>query len=97
MRISDWSSDVCSSDLVDRVEALRTGAALHPRQCAALGRAQPLIGQRQMINLCLHDPGDLSVTLGAAPDLSFRPQRMLAQFVNGRMVVARGLVGQWQV
>src|SRR3546814_19857559 len=40
MRISDWSSDVCSSDLVDPER--RTAAALVlPDLCAGLGRTGP--------------------------------------------------------
>src|SRR3546814_4339135 len=68
MRISDWSSDVCYSDL-----------------------------ERQMVHLRLHDPGDLSVPLGAAPDLAFRPERMLAQFFDRRMIVVGDQVGKRKV
>src|SRR3546814_1827800 len=32
MRISDWSSDVCSSDLLDRREGAVVEIGLHPRQ-----------------------------------------------------------------
>src|SRR3546814_17460474 len=34
MRISDWSSDVCSSDLVTTIEGLGTPERLHPMQAA---------------------------------------------------------------
>src|SRR3546814_3423097 len=38
MRISDWSSDVCSSDLRDRGDPHRLGGAHHPtRDLAAIG------------------------------------------------------------
>src|SRR3546814_9600544 len=89
MRISDWSSDVCSSDLqcVDAVERLRSRRHLHHRERAALCRAQTFVGEREMIDLRFHDPGNLAVPLGAAPDLAFRPERMLAQFFDRRMIV----------
>src|SRR3546814_6871674 len=41
MRISDWSSDVCSSDLPDRRRALRALSAL---QCLRLGRKGAAFG-----------------------------------------------------
>src|SRR3546814_18027996 len=113
MRISDWSSDVCSSDLlsiglrdarlvgdgdhshpaaenaqrVDAIERLRSCRDLHHGKRASLRRAKPLIGERQMVDLRLHDAGDLAMTLGAAPDLAFGPKRMLAQFFDRRMIV----------
>jgi hypothetical protein len=46
-----------------------------------------------VIDLRLHDAGDLAVPLRAAPDLALRPHRQFAQLVNGRMIVARDLVG----
>src|SRR3546814_17798999 len=36
MRISDWSSDVCSSDLVDRERALRLALAIECIHCYSL-------------------------------------------------------------
>src|SRR3546814_7746124 len=44
MRISDWSSDVCSSDLVDREDA--TGGAVLGRHVAD----RSAIGQRQVLH-----------------------------------------------
>src|SRR3546814_11257447 len=35
MRISDWSSDVCSSDLIDRQSDRRAGGRSNTRQAAA--------------------------------------------------------------
>jgi len=40
-----------------------------------------------MVDLRFHDPGDLSVPLGAAPDVTFGPERMLPQFFDRRMIV----------
>src|SRR3546814_6701459 len=37
MRISDWSSDVCSSDLVDQVADLQPGCRLHALVAAVAG------------------------------------------------------------
>src|SRR3546814_8164353 len=50
-----------------------------------------------MVDLRLHDPGDLAVTLGAAPDLAFGPERMLTQFLDRGMIVVGDLVGQGKV
>src|SRR3546814_17474445 len=46
MRISDWSSDVCSSDLLDKSAGQRVlgpVAATGQRQCAAKGQAGRLV------------------------------------------------------
>src|SRR3546814_9768551 len=65
MRISDWSSDVCSSDLLadDAVD----GAGGHPQRHVAVGvhRAEPLV-----------DPGELDGGCGvhgSAPRRAFTP------------------------
>ncbi len=50
-----------------------------------------------MVDLGLHDAGDLAVPLRAAPHLTFRPQGMLAQFVDGGVVIGLHLIGQWQI
>src|SRR3546814_11251668 len=104
VRISDWSSYVCSSDLaaenaqrVDAIERLRSCRDLHHGKRASLRRAKPLIGERQMVDLRLHDAGDLAMTLGAAPDLAFGPERMLAQFFDRRMIVIGDQVGEREV
>src|SRR3546814_20604015 len=48
MRISDWSSDVCSSDLVVRYnDTCRSGRAISvDKHAAALGRIAQCIGQQ---------------------------------------------------
>src|SRR3546814_7421606 len=101
MRISDWSSDVCSSDLqpqcVDRVERLRAAGHLHHREGPPLGRALAAELQRQMVDLRLHDAGDLAVPFGTAPHHRFRPQGMLAQLMDCRMIVTLDLIGQRQI
>ena len=38
-----------------------------------------------MVDLGLHDAGDLAVTFRAAPDMSFRPHRMGAKFGDGAL------------
>src|SRR5688572_7184295 len=50
-----------------------------------------------MINLRLHDAGDLTVALRAAPDLPLRPHRQLAQFMHRRMIISPDLVRKRQV
>src|SRR3546814_9914065 len=57
MRISDWSSDVCASDLAARLLPLRPGA--HRRRPEVLrGR-----GTRRHDRAGRHDPGDLRILL----------------------------------
>lgn len=50
---------------VDAVERLRASADLHHRQRSALGRAQALVGERQVIDLGLHNARDLAVPFRA--------------------------------
>ena len=55
---------------VHGVEALRAAGYLHHGQGAALGRPDAGHFKRQMVNLRLHDTGNLTVAFRAAPDLS---------------------------
>ena len=50
-----------------------------------------------MVDLRLHDSGDLAMTLGAAPDMTFGPERMLAKFLDRRMIVIGDQVGEREV
>ena len=50
-----------------------------------------------MIDLRLHDAGDLAVALRTAPDLPLRPHRQLAQLMHRGVVVAPDLVRERQV
>src|SRR3546814_6733048 len=50
-----------------------------------------------MVDLRLHDAGDLAVALGAAPDVTFGPERMLPQFLDRRMIVIGDEVGKRKV
>ena len=72
---------------VDGVERLRTGADLHDCKRSALCRAQSLVGKRQVVDLRLHDTGNLAVAFRAAPDLPFRPERVFAKLLHRGMVV----------
>src|SRR3546814_8799284 len=57
MRISDWSSDVCSSDLRDSGDG---DAALFPREIDADLGQRERVAERDEIGgaFCGHDPGD---------------------------------------
>src|SRR3546814_9392194 len=44
MRISDWSSDVCSSDLTTVIFIAITKAAFHPRRSSPIDSAAPAAG-----------------------------------------------------
>src|SRR3546814_10341866 len=60
MRISDWSSDVCSSDLhrrADRFAALQISAS-HIEQHAAGENQEHNAGRRGCAGLPLHAPGE---------------------------------------
>src|SRR3546814_2240170 len=63
MRISDWSSDVCSSDLV---------AAHHPR---CVHRARAFRGISQVAGLGPEHPLDATEKAGGAWDISDRARR----------------------
>src|SRR3546814_9168989 len=65
MRISDWSSDVCSSDLADGGKALAMSAAVLPLHEQALGGSDQ--GSEPAI-----EPGRRS---GAQPGGAFLPHR----------------------
>ena len=82
---------------VHGVEALRAARDLHDGERAALRRPHRAEAERQVVDLRLHQPGDLAVALGAAPDHALGPDRVLAQLVDRRMVVAGDLVGKRQV
>src|SRR3546814_5765975 len=82
---------------VDAVERLRSRRDLHHRERATLRWTQPLISERKMIDLRLHDAGDLAMAFGTAPDLAFGPDGMLPQLLDRRMIVVGDLVGQGKV
>src|SRR3546814_11313895 len=48
MRISDWSSDVCSSDLLSR---LLSRTARRTELCSAAGRHRPLDGEELLLDM----------------------------------------------
>ena len=50
-----------------------------------------------MINLRLHDTGDLAVALRAAPDLPLLLSSTVAQLADGRVVVSPDLIRKRQV
>ena len=82
---------------VDGVEALRPARHLHHRQGAALGRAQAAQAERQMVDLQLHQAGDLAMPFRTAPDHALRPEGVLAQLAHRRVVVVAGRARQGQV
>src|SRR3546814_12453979 len=64
MRISDWSSDVCSSDL-DTVDAnTRLGFVIDARDFAVAARMLTLLGQRE-IRLLTNNPAKVAGLEGA--------------------------------
>src|SRR3546814_7805802 len=63
MRISDWSSDVCSSDLADAY--MRAGGAYYPKLQLAVPFT-PVPGPR----LLLRDPGQAAALIAAAETLT---------------------------
>src|SRR3546814_16237472 len=50
-----------------------------------------------MVDLRLHDDVDLDVPFGTAPHHRFRPQGMLAQLMDCRMIATLDLIGQRQI
>lgn len=76
---------------------MRSARNLHDRERAPLGRSQaaPLSGRWSIC--AFNRPGDGAVALGAAPDLAFRPQGLVAQLTCGRVVIALDLIGKRQL
>src|SRR3546814_9576935 len=60
MRISDWSSDLCSSDLVGRLEL---GREVEPVLIVGAGQVVHLVQQRHLVAV-----GDLAAVGGRAGD-----------------------------
>src|SRR3546814_5747256 len=80
MRISDWSSDVCSSDLRELV--LAAGLAHHARAgaVAAVGRAEAGGEEEDAVRVAMHQAGRLGVVVLAQGIVSLagRTQVLLA-------------------
>src|SRR3546814_5940666 len=73
MRISDWSSDVCSSDLVDRLVIGR------------MDTKRPFVGREQFDNLfqvALHGPREVGPRLKEVLEIRRRPGEILARAVH---------------
>src|SRR3546814_2711429 len=91
MRISDWSSDVCSSDLIDRqllaggIEAGR--ARLHRQQRALAGAIEPDLVQAPWRAGRLQRLGDLERLKGRVA-----ADQRLAQRAGGRAQVLPALI-----
>src|SRR3546814_3622995 len=70
MRISDWSSDVCSSDLHELARMGRVGQAVDDRHRRVLGHlAQPLVApgaQHDRVDVAGQHPGRVGDGLAAA-------------------------------
>src|SRR3546814_2506214 len=91
MRISDWSSDVCSSDLQQRLGALyRFG-----RQAAA-GLAQHRQGERRQHRAAVERArGAADEVVGETEEGRIAVRRLLAQQEIGR-AACRARVGQYE-
>src|SRR3546814_7099672 len=78
MRISDWSSDVCSSDLTGLLDVLKEAALdtglLEAFETSASRVALPKTALDQRLLLCLYGLGTnagLKRIAGATPDVSY--------------------------
>src|SRR3546814_6071163 len=85
MRISDWSSDVCSSDLAFGIQAEQRIFVVAERGIDLLPvfRQQPAHGQRK--DLFFHDPHVTPVEFGILPDQglnSRQPRRVAGRFLE---------------
>src|SRR3546814_12104618 len=86
MRISDWSSDVCSSDLLDSAaDTLETALAVDPRNRAAFVALGDVTHKRGM-------PGKAIRLYREA--LNLDPNDIAALRGEGEALVARGAVAQ---
>src|SRR3546814_2318221 len=74
MRISDWSSDVCSSDLDEGLEVAETGDALVRRRLVLVAACQR---QRQQHNTQHRKARDTSHHFPLHPARTHTPRRVL--------------------
>src|SRR3546814_19507640 len=73
MRISDWSSDVCSSDLVSTVDVLYGGTAVRDVQGLDVGEGnERTVGSSLSTHITIHRI-DISEIAGAVSCRSSRP------------------------
>src|SRR3546814_9191205 len=81
MRISDWSSDVCSSDLTRRFLRKRCGccaisrrAALNRCSSATMTGRSPVRTRRSLSELCSKKGSAPSATLSAGRTMPYKPR-----------------------
>src|SRR3546814_1400527 len=106
MRISDWSLDVCSSDLTQRPNMAAQGLNPSPRQAAGWAR-QPSEDERQLLTAAAKAaegkvlPVDRHWTdqaLAARPGLSDHQQAVVRSVVDRRLgLVVDGEIGRAHV
>src|SRR3546814_18784687 len=90
MRISDWSSDVCSSDLVDEHDRGALGVALEPRH-TVVNRGQKIAAVEQRRQRVALGPAlqfgdrDIQYAVLAAQGVAFPayPAQLVLNGVNG--------------
>src|SRR3546814_17147017 len=86
MRISDWSSDVCSSDLITRAEAAQPGR----RRIELMAGIESMRGVIDAVPLCAAHPRITSAFFGAedfAADIGGRPPQGSAEVLYARSQV----------
>src|SRR3546814_11322471 len=90
MRISDWSSDVCSSDLIGPLDPAQQPAALavlgggHPRD----GFQAPVVGELEQAHVVELQPGILAVCV-FLPVLRVEENVALARPQSGKLEIGR--------
>src|SRR3546814_16706538 len=89
MRISDWSSDVCSSDLVQLRQIANSGQSVRKAQPAKLSAEPALVRQRDQILDWLHSceisGARASIIPGTGSDRSSKFRRHRAEPNIGKM------------
>src|SRR3546814_9712288 len=100
MRISDWSSDVCSSDLVIAIDA-EPVAAGKPLQLGVHARAQAGRSRRGLRVECLDSVAVLSLDGGAGATTLEIPTRRRGWLDPGRLRISTtrplGLARAWEI
>src|SRR3546814_17511688 len=95
MRISDWSSDVCSSDL-----AREAGKALRKRLRELEAEATRLTGQRDAIDAAMSDPARAPAHLAAQSMGELMKRRASIQEridgVEAAWLTASETLGRWE-
>src|SRR3546814_5706078 len=101
MRISDWSSDVCASDLEERTEAIRQGLAIANLGISDGDDPDILADSKQLIEIDItgslgagqqHQRKSLFLRLGERPNFVIDHKRLMDEMRSNLIQIGRAHV-----